>query len=141
MAYTFTDHYRAVRWVLRADALVVGLGVGTVLLVQPAWMLQWLGVHTGTAPWVGRIGGSVLWGLALGMLAAAGESEVRRPMLLAAAVSNGLMVVSLLAAYLQPAFLDLTWWGTFFLLVVFATCLLTTVLPLPYLFTAQRFRD
>jgi hypothetical protein len=138
MAYTFTDHYRAVRIILRVDGLVVGIGLGTLLLIYPVEMLSDLGFAASGPAWTARVGGSSLLGLGIGLIAAASERELRAASLLAAMVSNGLIALSLLLAYLQGELADLSLWGFLLLILLFIICLLTTVLPIPYVRGIQR---
>jgi hypothetical protein len=141
MAYTFTDHYRAVRIVLRIDGLIVGAGLGTVLLVYPAGLLSDLGFTLSGPAWAARLGGSSLVGLGIGLIAAASERELRMAPLLAAMISNGLMAISLFFAYFQGELADLSAWGILLLILIFVICLLTTVLPIPYVRGVQRISD
>ena len=132
MAYTFIDHYRPIRTMLRVDALVVGLGLGLVLLIHPVDLLIALGFATGT-PLLSRLAGSALLGLGIGHLLAAAEIDLRVGTLVAAIISNGLLAASLFVAYLSGDLNRLTPWGYLILLLLFTVCLLTTVLPIPYL--------
>lgn len=138
MAYTFTDHYRAVRIILRIDGLVVGVGLGTLLLIYPTQLFTALGFAVSTISWPARIGGSSLLGLGIGLIVASSEPELRVASLLAATFSNGLIALSLFIAYFQGEFAGLSPWGVLILLFVFVICLLTTVLPIPYVRGIQR---
>ena len=140
MAYTFTDHYRAVRWILRIDAVVVGLGVGALLLVYPEPLLNSVGFIASGSSWPARIGGSGLLGQGLGLLFAASEPELRVASLLSAIVSNGLIAMTLLFAYMQNELNNLTFVGSLALIAIFIICLLATVMPIPYLRGVERYR-
>jgi hypothetical protein len=138
MAYTFTDHYRTVRMILRVDGLVVGVGLGMLLLIYPVDLLSELGFAASGPAWAARVGGSGLMGLGIGLIAAAHEPELRAASLLAAMVSNGLLALSLLFAYFQGELAELSAWGFLLLILLFVICLLTTVLPIPYVRGIQR---
>jgi len=132
MAYTFVDHYRPIRTILRVDALVVGLGLGLVLLLHPTNWFDALGFAAG-APTMARLAGSALVGLGVGLLLAAADPELSVGTLISAIVSNSLLAASLLIAYLAGEIGRLTPWGYLVLLLLFVVCLLTAVLPIPYL--------
>lgn len=138
MAYTFTDHYRSVRIMLRIDGLIVGVGLGLLLLIYPTQLLSNLGFATGGPGWPARLGGSSLLGLGVGLLVAASEPELRMAPLLAAILSNGLIALTLFVAYFQGEMAGLTLAGLLLLVVIFVTCLLTAVLPIPYIRGLQR---
>ncbi|MCB0116791.1 MAG: hypothetical protein R2873_05305 [Caldilineaceae bacterium] len=133
MAYTFTDHYRPVRLMMRVDGLVVGLGLGTLLLIYPVDLLMDLGFDAGDPAWPARVAGSALIGLGIGLFAASAEPELRAASLLTAMISNVLIAVSLLLAYFQGELSNLSPWGLLLLIVIFVTCLVTGVLPIPYM--------
>lgn len=132
MAYTFVDHYRPIRMILRVDGLVVGLGLGLLLLLHPVALLEGMGFGAGS-PLLSRLAGSALIGLGVGLLLAAAEADLRAGTLLAAILSNGLLAASLFIAYLSGDLNQLTAWGYLFLLVLFVICLFSAVLPIPYL--------
>ena len=132
MAYTFTDHYRVARLLLRVNAVTIGLGLGLLLLIYPRDLLQAAGITLGSA-WAARIGGSALIGLGIGLLSAAAQAELRPAVLLAALVSNGAISISLLIAYFEGDMDALHPVGAGALLVVFIICLLTAVLSIPFL--------
>jgi hypothetical protein len=132
MAYTFIDHYRPIRTMLRVNALVIGLGLGLVLLLHPVDLLLVLGFGMGS-PLLSRLAGSALLGLGIGQLLAAAEADLRAGTLVAASVSNGLVAASLFVAYLSGELNGLTGWGYLVLILLFGVCLLTAVLPIPYL--------
>jgi hypothetical protein len=137
VAYTFTDYYRTVRWVLRINGVVIGFGLGLLLLIYPEPILARAGVEILGADWTARIGGSSLVGMGLGLLLAAGEPEVRLATLLMAILSNGGIVITLLWAYLQGELQGLTPLGVAGLLLIFAVGLMTAVLPIAYLRSAR----
>jgi hypothetical protein len=132
MAYTFIDHYRPIRTMLRVNALVIGLGLGLVLLLHPVDLLLVLGFGMGS-PLLSRLAGSALLGLGIGQLLAAAEADLRAGTLVAASLSNGLVAASLFVAYLSGELNGLTGWGYLVLILLFGVCLLTAVLPIPYL--------
>ncbi len=132
MAYTFNDHYRAARLLLRVNGVIIGLGLGALLLVYPRDLLEAAGVTLGSA-WAARIGGSALIGQGIGLLSAAAQSELRPAVLLAALISNGAISISLLISYLEGDMDALHPVGAGGLLVIFIICLLTAVLSVPYI--------
>lgn len=141
MAYTFTDHYRTVRIILRVDGLVVGVGLGALLLVYPVALLSDLGFTVTGPGWAARLGGAGLMGLGIGLIAAAGERELRVASLLAAMTGNGLIAFSLFYSYFQGELTGLSLWGSVLLIVVFVIALLATVMPIPYVRGIQRIGD
>jgi len=132
MAYTFVDHYRPIRTLLRIDGLVVGLGLGLLLLIHPVALLAALGFGSGSVL-LSRLAGSALIGLGVELLLAAAEPDLRAGTLVAAIFSNGLLAASLFLAYLAGDLSGLTPWGYLLLLVLFVICLLSAVLPIPFL--------
>ena len=132
MAYTFTDHYRAPRLLLRVNAVLIGLGLGLLLLIYPRDLLVAAGITLGSA-WTARIGGSALIGLGIGLLSAAAESDLQPASLLVATISNGAISISLLVAYFEGDMDALHPLGAAGLLVIFVVCLLTAVLSAPYI--------
>lgn len=137
MAYTFTDHYRAARLCLRANALLIGLGLGLLLLIYPRELLLTAGVTLGSA-WTARIGGGALIGLGIGLMSASTEPDLPRASLVAATISNGAISISLLLAYLGGEMEGLHPLGTAGLLLIFVVCLLTAVLSAPYIRRTSR---
>ena len=85
------------------------------------------------SPLLSRLAGSALLGLGIGQLLAAAEADLRAGTLVAASVSNGLVAASLFVAYLSGELNGLTGWGYLVLILLFGVCLLTAVLPIPYL--------
>lgn len=132
MAYTFVDHYRPIRTILRVDALLVGVGLGLLLLLYPVDLLTALGFDA-VAPLMARLAGSALLGQGLGLLLDAAEVELNAGTLVSTIISNGLLATTLFVAYINNDLAHLTLWGNLLLLVIFVTCLLTAVLPIPYL--------
>ena len=132
MAYTFNDHYRAARLLLRVNAVTIGLGLGALLLVYPRDLLELAGITLGPA-WAARIGGSALIGMGIGLLSAAAQSELQPAVLLAALISNGAIAISLLIAYFEGDMDALHPVGAGGLLVIFIICLLTAVLSVPFI--------
>lgn len=134
MAYTFTDHYRPVRIILRLNGILIGGGLGLTLLLYPAALLSNLGFATDVA-WTTRIGGAALLGLGLDLLFASSEPEPPFSSLLSAMLSNGLIAISLLIAYFQNELTPSTGPGYALLIGIFVLALLTAVLPIPYVRT------
>ena len=132
MAYTFTDHYRTVRLFLRVNAVLIGLGLGLLLLFYPQDWLTAAGISLGSA-WTARLGGGALIGLGICLLSASTEVDLRPAALLAAVISNAAIAISLLIAYFEGALNTLHPVGAVGILAVFTLCLLTAVLPIPYL--------
>ena len=137
MAYTFTDHYRVARLLLRVNALLIGLGLGILLLIYPREQLAAAGITLGSA-WIARIGGSALIGLGIGLLSAAAQPDLQPASLLAATISNAAILVSLLAAYFEGEMEGLHPWGAAGLMAIFFVCLLTAVLSAPYIHRKAR---
>ena len=138
MAYTFTDHYRPLRMMLRVDGVVIGLGLGVLMLIYPVDLLMDLGFAAGSPSWPARLAGSSLIGLGIGLIIAASEPELRAASLMAAMISNALIAVSLLMAYFQGELADLSAWGFLLLMLLFVISLIMAVLPIPYMRGIER---
>ena len=132
MAYTFNDHYRAARLLLRVNAFLIGLGLGLLLLIYPRELLVAAGItprfgldrtHWGQRP--DRAGHWFAVGVnGVGSAAAS---------LLVATISNGAISISLLVAYFEGDMDALHPVGAALLLLIFIVCLLTAVLSAPYI--------
>jgi peptidoglycan/LPS O-acetylase OafA/YrhL len=138
MAYSFTDHYRTLRMVFRIDGIFVGIGLGLLLLIYPADLLNDWGFTAGDASWPARIAGACLLGMGLGLLIAARERNVRLAPVVTAVCSNGLIAVVLLVAYVQRELANLTLAGYALLIILFVVCLITVTVSLPYVRIERR---
>ena len=132
MAHTFVDHYRPIRAMLRVNGLDVGVGLGLLLLLYPINLLNTFGFDVGP-PLMARLAGSALLGQGLGLLLAAADVELNPGTLVSTIISNGLLAITFFVTYLNGSFSHLTPLGKLLLLTLFVICLLTAVLPIPYL--------
>jgi hypothetical protein len=132
MAYSFNDHFRPLRMILRLNGLLVGLGLGVLLLIYPdTWLAEW-GFSLEGPAWPSRLAGASLIGLGTGLLVASREPYLRPPALVSVVLANALIAVVLLVAYLQRELATLILPGRLALVVIFSVCLLSVVVPIPY---------
>ena len=132
MAYSLTDYFRSLRLVLRLNGLLVGIGFGTLLLLSPNTLVRW-GLLADGQLWPPRVAGALLIGLGCAFVFAANQRIVPVSVLVAALISNGLMAIVLLVAYLQGEFNTITITGTILLILVFVFCLIGAVTAIPYI--------
>lgn len=133
MAYSLNDPYRRYRWVLRANALTVGIGFGLLLLLRP----QLLDVLWGwTAPpdhWALRLSGVGLAGMGGAFLEISSRPAITRSASLTVMFCNGMMAGLLFAAYFTGGLAPAPVEGRFLLFLLFLANLSCLVLPWAYL--------
>jgi hypothetical protein len=141
MAYSLGDFYRPLRITLRINGLLLGLGVGSLLLIFPRSVLQhWYPLAATDPTWLARCAGALLIAVGCLFLLASGEEMIATPILITATVAHGLVSVVLLTAYVQREFSGLSVLGSLVLVAIFLLCLAGAVMPLRYLRTDyQRF--
>jgi hypothetical protein len=132
MAYSFNDPYRSLRFALRANATVVGLGLGTLLLTIPDRSMAMWGLFIEQSAWPARLGGAALVGLGINTLFVAGEETVKLGPISSVMLSNGLLVAVFLLSYIQGDLTGLTRLGQIFLILVFTLCLSNLLVPIRY---------
>jgi hypothetical protein len=132
MAYSFNDHYRPLRIILRLSGMVVGVGLGTFLLISPAHLLAEWGLAPDGPAWPARLAGASLLGLGVGLLAAAREPHLHPASLITVVFSNALIALVLFVSYLQQELARLVLPGRLLLVFVFSICLISVIVPIPY---------
>jgi hypothetical protein len=135
LAYSLNDLYHGLRLIMRANGLLIGLILGGAMLVFPRTTLSAAGLAPDAALWPGRMAGALLVALGLNLLIAAQERIVHSASMVMMVVANGLVAVVLLLAYLNQEFGALGRLGQIGLVLVFAICLVSAVVPLRYLRT------
>jgi hypothetical protein len=132
LAYSLNDLYQPLRSIMRVDALVVGFGVGSLLLLAHRERLAEWGVYDGGAVWMGRLAGALLIALGASLLIASRERAINLASLIGMGIGNALMAVVLISAYLQREFADLSLVGQIGLVGVFVTCLVAALAAIYY---------
>lgn len=135
MAYSLNDLYRGLRIVMRANGLIIGLGLGGMLLIVPRTVLTAAGLAPDSALWPGRLAGALLVAMGLNLLIAAQERIVSTAAMVGMFAANGLMALVLLLAYFNQEFGGLDTLGRVGLVLIFIICLISAVAPLRYLRT------
>ena len=133
MAYSFTDHYRPIRNLMRMNGVVVGFGLGVSLFGFPKLILTGLWQNVDGPIWPTRLAGAMLITLGILFLMASREPILRIAPLTTVSVSNSFLAIILLMAYMQQEFVGLTLWGQLCLIALFLFFLICAVLPLRYL--------
>ena len=133
MAYSFSDLYRPLRISMRLNGVVVGLGLGSLLLVGGRSVMAFLNIGESDPMWPIRLAGAALFGLGVFLIMASGERIIHPPVLVSVIVSNGLIAAVLLVSYLQGDLAQLSLVGSLALILVVAICLIGAVLPVRYL--------
>lgn len=134
MAYSLNDPYRLYRYVLRANALLCGLGLGLLLLGQPHWAADLLGWPMPRQTlWPVRLGGAGLAGTGLLFLDLAAQPVIRGRSSLVVIACNALLAGVVLTAYLTGDLVPTAPVGIGVLLILFLNQLVCVVLPVTYL--------
>lgn len=138
LAYSLNDLYQPLRNVMRINGAVVGLLLGLALLLLPRAVLSDWGIPLAGETWPLRSTGALLLTYGLHAWLAAREPIITLASLVHLLVTNGLLALVLLVAYLQGELAGLHLMGRLLLIVIFALCLAGTLAPLPYLRREQR---
>lgn len=134
MAYSLNDPYRLYRYVLRANALLCGLGLGLLLLGPAHWTADLLGWPMPRQTlWPVRLGGAGLAGMGLLFLDLSARPVIRGRSSLVVIACNALLAGVVLTAYLTGDLAPTTPVGVAVLLVLFLSQLVCAVLPVTYL--------
>jgi hypothetical protein len=132
MAYTLSDPFRPLRFVLRlcgSTSLLTGL---LFLLLPSAYIADIL--LPGAGPlWPLRLAGAGLFSLGLFYLLAASERAIRLPTMIACTVGNGMPALLVVVAYLQQEMATFSIPAQALMLAIFVVWLIGAVAPLRYL--------
>lgn len=133
MAYSLNDPYRRYRWVLRANALTVGIGFGLLLLLRPQLLDALWGWAAPPDHWALRLSGAGLAGMGGAFLEISGRPAITRWASLTVMLCNGLLAGLLFAAYFTGGLAPAPVAGRFLLFLLFLANLSCLVLPWAYL--------
>lgn len=132
MAYTLGDPFRTLRLMLRINGFLVGIVLGLMLLAAPrTWLLSW-GVYVGGAIWPLRLAGTTQIALGIFFFLMATQDYLSKAFLWTMVLTNSILAIVLLTAYLQQELAGLSTVGQMFVIVVFFLYLLGAVIPLRY---------
>jgi hypothetical protein len=133
MAYTLGDPFHTLRLVLRLHGFFIGLIVGLVMLAAPrTWLLDW-GIYESGPIWPWRFAGASQLGLGILFFLLAGQDYLSRFALITTVITNSLLALVLLTAYLRQELTGLSGTGQLLLVLVFLLYLLGAVIPLRYI--------
>lgn len=133
MAYTLGDPFRSLRLVLRIHGFFIGLVVGLLLLLAPrAWLFQW-GIYESGPLWPWRFAGASQLGLGILFFLLAGQDYLSRFALITTVITNSLLTLVLLSAYLRQELMGLSGMGQILFVFIFLFYLLGAVIPLRYI--------
>ena len=133
MAYTLGDPFRALRLMLRINGLLVGIGLGLLLVSAPrAWLLAW-GIYAGDAIWPLRFAGVSQMALGAFFFVISTQDYLSKAVLLTTILTNSLLALVLLSAYLQQELVGLSMAGQILFVLIFLLYLLGAVVPLRYM--------
>ncbi len=140
MAYSLADPYRPLRLLLRINGALLGLLLGSFLLLAPARRLAALGLPGADAGPLGwRVAGVALLSFGLFLVLAAGVRDLDLFVLLPCIIFHALLALVLLLAYLGGQLAGLRVSGSVGLVVLFVLCLVGALLPLRYFSAEFRF--
>lgn len=132
MAYTLSDPFRPLRFVLRlcgATSLLTGL---LFVLLPSAYATAFLAPGVGPL-WPLRLAGAGLLSLGLFYLLAANERSIRPPAMITCMVGNGIPALLVVTAYLQQEMAAFSMFAQAAMLAIFVVWLIGAVAPLRYL--------
>jgi hypothetical protein len=132
MAYTLGDPLRALRFILRLNGVFIGLILGLLLLAAPRGALLNWGIYENGPLWPLRFAGASQLGLGIFFILMANQDYLSRFMLITTAVTNALLALVLLTAYLQQELTRLSAVGQILFVLIFLFYLLGAVIPLRY---------
>ena len=132
MAYTLTDPFRSLRVTMRLNGVVIGFALGLLCLFSAKTSLTAWGLYTSGPLWPLRATGSVLLGLGLLYVLGASQDVIHLSLLVSMVVTNGLLALVILLAYLQQELAGLTLIGQCLLIAIFLLCLIGALVPLRY---------
>lgn len=132
MAYTLGDPFRSLRFILRLNGFFIGIILGLLLLAAPRGSLLHWGIYENGPLWPLRFAGASHLGLGIFFILMAGQDYLSRFMLITTAVTNALLALVLLTAYLRQELTGLSGAGQLLFVLVFLFYLLGAVIPLRY---------
>ncbi len=132
MAYTLGDPFRGLRLMLRINGVLVGIVLGLLLLAAPrTWLLAW-GIYTGDVIWPLRFAGTSQIALGAFFFLMATQDYLSKAILFTIILTNSILALVLLTAYLQQELAGLSAVGQVLMVLVFLLYLLGAVIPLRY---------
>lgn len=132
MAYSFNDVFRVLRVSMRANGIAVGLLPGALCLFAPATLFL-NRTLTGDALWSVRLAGALLIAFGVAQLLHAADRMIELPTLVTTVLTNALIGLVLLSAYMRGDFAGIGLVARLLLLVVVGLAMVGAVLPLRYL--------
>ena len=132
MAYTLGDPFRSLRLILRINGFFVGVVLGLLLLFAPRTLLLGWGIYESGPIWPLRLAGASQIGLGVFFFLTASQDYLSKLTLITTVVTNSLLALVLLVAYLQRELTGLSTVGQVLFVLLFLLCLLGAVLPLRY---------
>ena len=132
MAYTLGDPFRALRLILRINGFFVGVVLGLLLLFAPRMLLLAWGIYENGPIWPVRLAGASQIGLGVFFFLTASQDYLSKLTLITTVVTNSLLALVLLIAYLQQELTGLSTVGQVLFVLLFLLCLLGAVIPLRY---------
>jgi len=133
MAYTLGDPFRPLRLVLRMNGFFVGVVLGLLLLIAPRTLLATWGIYESGPLWPLRMVGASQIGLGIFLFLTANQDYLSKLTLFTTVLTNGLLAVVLITAYLQQELTGLSVVGQVLFVLVFLLYLLGAVMPLRYI--------
>jgi len=135
LAYSLNDLYSGLRFVMRVNGIVLGLGLGPVLLIWPSRVAATAEPGSDVIQWPLRLAGGLLLTYGVMLLLAAQERVIGGAGMIGMMVGNALVALVLLVGYLQGEFGGLGLLGQIGLVAIFLLCLICVLTPLRYLRT------
>jgi hypothetical protein len=133
LAYSLNDLYSGLRFVLRVNGVVLGVGMGSLLLVWPRGVAAAAAAGSEVVLWPLRLAGGLLLTYGVMLLLAAQERVIGAAGMIGLMIGNALLALVLLVGYLQGEFAGLGLLGQIGLVVLFVFCLVCVLTPLRYL--------
>ncbi len=133
MAYSLNDLYSGLRFVMRVNGVLLGVGMGLLLLLWPVRVAAATG--SAGALWPLRLAGGLQLAYGVMLLLAAQERVIGAAGMIGLMVGNALVALVLLVGYLQGEFAGLGLVGQIGLVLLFVLCLICVLTPLRYLRT------
>ncbi len=135
MAYSLNDLYSGLRFVMRVNGVILGLGLGLVMLIWPSRVAAAAAPGNDVILWPLRLAGGLLLTYGVMLLLAAHERVIGSAGLVGLMVGNAVMALVLLVGYLQGEFGGLGLLGQIGLVAIFLLCLICVLTSLRYLHT------
>jgi len=132
MAYTLGDPLRELRLILRVNGFLVGVVLGLLLLTAPRTLLLTWGIYESGPSWPLRLAGAGQLGLGIFFFLTASQDYLSKLTLVTTVLTNSVLALVLLTAYLQQELTGLSGIGQVLFVLVFLLYLVGAVLPLRY---------